>query len=152
MIHVTFFGDVMRESASYIGYDQLKIQSDLINEDDKALLRYEMLREQIVTKENIESVSERYGYSSRHFFWCRDRFREYGLVGLVDKPPGPKRPHKIKPDVERKILYYRKKNLSIYDVSDELKKDGIDITPKSVDNVLNKHHKPKKKRGRKPNK
>ena len=138
--------------SNYIGYEQLRSGSNLIKEDDKVLLRYEMIREQIVTKASISSISQKYGYSPRHFYWCRERFQEDGIIGLVDRAPGPKKPHKIKPDIEKKILNLRKKKLSIYSISDELKRENIKITPKSVDNVLNKHHKPKKNRGRKPNK
>ena len=145
------FGAPMIAQSSYVGYKQLQNINDLIKKDDKVLLRYEMLREQIVTKATIASVSRKYGYNPRHFYWCRNRFQEYGILGLVDKRPGPKRSYKIKPEIEKKILLLRKKDLSIYDISDELKKEDIDITPKSVDNVLNKHHKPKKNRGRKAN-
>jgi hypothetical protein len=142
----------MVEQPNYIGYEELQSMSNLIGKDDKVLLRYEMIREQIATNASITSVSQKYGYNSRHFYWCRKRFQEGGIVGLVDRPPGPKEPYKIKPDVEKRILHFRKKNLSIYEISGELKKEDINITPKSVDNVLDKHHKPKKNRGRKPTK
>ena len=141
----------MFESLPYIGYKELQSMNAFIKKDDKVLRRYEMIREQIVTKTSIEKVSKKYGYSSRHFYWCRKRFQESGLVGLVDRPPGPKNPYKIKPDIEKEILELRKKKLSIYEISEELKKENKGITPKSVDNILNKHHKSKKKRGRKPN-
>ena len=139
----------MNGQHTYIGFEELQSMSDLITEDDKVLLRYEMLREQIVTKATIKSVSNKYGYNPRHFYWCRNRFKERGIFGLVDREPGPKNPHKVTPEVERKILHFRKKDLSIYEIADELERQNVKITPKSVDVVLNKHHKPKKKRGRK---
>ena len=142
----------MKDPPGYIGYETLKEMSDLFKKEDKLLLKYEMLREQIATKTTVESVSKKFGYNPRHFYWCRRRFREEGILGLADKQPGPKKPYKIKPYIEKMILQFRKKNLSIYEISDELKKENIEITPKSVDTILNKHHKPKKNRGRKPKK
>ena len=142
----------MNQQHAYIGFEELRNISDLISQEDKVLRRYEMLREQMVTKATITSISQKYGYNPRHFYWCRDRFEKSGIVGLVDRNPGPNNPHKITPEVEKKILHLRKKDLSIYEIADELSKRNVEITPKSIDIVLNKHHKPKKKRGRKPQK
>lgn len=142
----------MAEPSTYIGYKELQSLTNLIKKEDKVLLRYEMLREQIATKASIESISQKYGYNPRHFYWCRNRFQENGIAGLVERRPGPKNPHKIKPNIEKRILELRKKNLSIYEISDQLEKQNLKLTPKSVDNVLNKHHKSKKNRGRKPGK
>jgi transposase-like protein len=142
----------MENPPEYIEYETLKEMSDLFKEEDKILQKYEMLREQIATRATVKSVSEKFGYNPRHFYWCRRRFREEGILGLVDKQPGPKKPYKIKPNIEKRILQLRKKDLSIYEISDELKKENIEITPKSVDTILNKHHKPKKNRGRKSKK
>ena len=139
---------------SYIGLHELAEKHPMFSFDDKDMVRYEMVREWIITKQSAEQIAEKYNYSRSRIHVNAKRIEEEGLAGILNKKRGPKEPTKVTAEIEKLVLNIRKKeDKSIDEIAKDLKeKHGISVSAKAVDIVLTKHKIPKKKRGRKPNK
>lgn len=140
----------------YVGIDKLKEISDVLDIEDNAIVRYEMIREYEATTQTAEEVSKKYEYSRTRFHEFRRRFIKGGktLKSLCDKPYGPKEKSALKPDVVEKIVNIRKETgMSIYEIPVEMEKRyGIKISYGSVNRALKKKVFPRLKRGRKQKK
>ena len=125
--------------------------SDVFDTQDKAILRYEMIREHEATTQTAEEVSKKYDYSRTRFHEFKRRFIKEGktLESLSDKPYGPKEKSKLKPDVIDKIVEIREETgMSIEDIPAELeKKHGIKLSYGSVNRALKKMASPRLKGG-----
>lgn len=141
------------DEMSYIGLHRLAEMHPMFSFDDKDMVRYEMVREWLVTNQSAEQVAEKYNYSRSRIHVNAKRIEEVGLAGILDKKRGPKEPTKATVEIEKLVLNIRKKeNKSIDEIAKDLKeKHGISISMKTVDIILSKHKIPKKNRGRKPN-
>lgn len=55
---------------------------------------------------NVSDACRRAGYSRQQFYQIRKAFREAGVAGLVDRPPGPRRPHpnRVGAEIETRIV------------------------------------------------
>ncbi|MDI6785296.1 MAG: helix-turn-helix domain-containing protein [bacterium] len=112
---------------------------------DLVQIRYEMLRESITSGKSISEICVKYNYSRERFYHFKKRFEEEGIVGLMNRRGGPKKPHKINKEIEEIIIVKRKnkgKNgKNIYTIAQELKKEGIiEISAKTVERVLKKYN------------
>lgn len=107
------------------------------NPEDKAQVRYEMLREAETTDKTVEETARKYGYSRARYYVYKRRFEKEGLLGLFDKKRGPKEPHKVKGKLWEKIVELRSEEKNIYRITDELKEMGYEVSAKSVERVVN---------------
>ncbi len=133
----------------YVGMKQLE-KIDMMALNDKVQRVYEMLREYAVTGCSVTKVSREYGYSRTTFYEYYHRLNEErSLLALADRPRGPKKPSKITKQVEDRIVKIRKidPSRSIYDIVDQLEKEGISISHMSVSRVLKKRAFPDLGRG-----
>src|SRR5438132_5409876 len=67
--------------------------------------------ERLLKKERMTDLCREYGVSRKtgHKYW--QRFKQFGLVGLLDFPRAPQRiPHRTAPEVEKEILELRTKH------------------------------------------
>jgi len=99
--------------------------------------QYEALRAYFVDGERGTAVAERFGYTTGSFRMLVHQFRqdpdrEFFATPLLRSSYRPISP------VHDQIIKLRKQNLSIYDISESLKKEGIERTPVAVNEVLKK--------------
>jgi len=96
--------------------------------------QYEALRACFVEGLPASEVARRFGYTVGSFHQLAHRFRnDPKRQFFIDNPrPG------VKADgaVREEIIRLRKQNLSIYDISRALKKEGVERTPAGVAKVL----------------
>jgi len=133
----------------YVGLKELE-KIDMMTLDDKVQRVYEMLREYAVTGCTVTKVCREYRYSRTTFYEYYNRLsEEKSLLALADRPRGPKNPSKVTKQVEDRIVEIRKidPSKSIYDIADQLEKEGITISHMSVNRVLKKRAFPDLKRG-----
>jgi len=133
----------------YVGLKQLE-KIDMMALNDKVQRVYEMLREYAVTGCSVTEVSREYGYSRTTFYEYYHRLNEErSLLALADRPRGPKNPSKVTKEVEDRIVEIRKTDpsKSIYDIADQVGKEGIAISHMSVSRVLKKRAFPDSGRG-----
>jgi transposase InsO family protein len=87
---------------------------------------------------NISEACRRRGVSRSQFYEYKRAFQEFGFEGLRDQPPIPKSfPHETPADVRQKVV-----SLSISHpawgqvrVSDQLRLEGISVSPTTVRNI-----------------
>lgn len=123
----------------------------IVDPDDRIQWRYEMIREATLSRLPIEDVSGEFGYSRDMYFYYRDKLEAAGIVGLADCKPGPTKPRKRTEDVENRIieLRFKRPELNMYEIQEILKKEGYEISPRSVGRTLTSHGLgSKKKKGR----
>ena len=66
---------------------------------DVLQVKYEMLRRVRLEGSSVTMAAAAFGFSRVAFYQARKRFEESGVAGLLPKPRGPKRAHKLRGDV-----------------------------------------------------
>jgi len=96
--------------------------------------QYEALRAYFVERLPGPEVARRFGYTVGSLYQLVHQFRQDPRRRFFAEPPRPG----AKPDgaVRQQIIRLRKQNLSIYDISDALKKEDIQRSPVAVASVL----------------
>jgi len=96
--------------------------------------QYEALRAYFIEQLPASEVAKRFGYTVGSFHQLAHQFRQNPQRQFFAEPPR----RGIKPDdaVRRHIIQLRKQNLSIYDISDALKNEGIQRSSVAIANVL----------------
>ena len=114
--------------------------------------RYEMVRELSLSSESKDTICAKYGYTRKTGHQYLRAWEEKGWEGLMDKPRGPKSRSKRTSEVERRVLDIRFKDQEkdMYDIADILKKEGYEISARSVARVLSEHGVTLKKTRKKP--
>jgi len=98
--------------------------------------QYEALRAYFVDKLSSEEAARKFGYSPGSFRVLCHQFRQNPDRQFFCPPSkGPHAPKK-KDKVRDKIVALRKKNLSIYDIKEQLKETGVQISPPAISTIL----------------
>lgn len=97
--------------------------------------QYEVIRAIIIDENSIEEAAKRYGYKpSTVYSILRDaKAGKIELFPTVKKGPQQKR---TPPDIQDKIIEYRKMRLSASDIKDRLAEDTIEISTRTVERTL----------------
>ena len=97
--------------------------------------QYEAIRAIAIDGESMEDAAKRYGYkASTIYSMLRDaKAGKIELFPTVKKGPKKKRTN---PDVQDKIIEYRKMRLSAPDIQDRLAEDTISISSRTVERIL----------------
>jgi hypothetical protein len=103
---------------------------------NSAQRQYEALRAYFVDRLSGPQIADRFGYTLGGFRQLVHQFREDPHRRFFAEPPP--RGVKASDAVRDQIVRLRKQNLSVYDISEALKKDGIRRTSVAVGAVLKK--------------
>jgi len=68
--------------------------------NDRAQVKYEMVRSHAVDGVSVAQAARQFGYSREQFYGIAKAFQAYGMTSLFDAKPGRKRPDKLTPEVE----------------------------------------------------
>jgi len=98
--------------------------------------QYEALRAYFVDRLPGPAVARRFGYTPGSFHQLVHQFRQGSPRKFFVEPPP--RGARTSDAVREQIIRLRKQNLSVYDISEALKKEGIGRTSVAVAAVLNK--------------
>lgn len=96
--------------------------------------QYEALRAYFVDHLPAAEVAQRFNYTTGSFHQLAHQFRQNPNRQFFAEPPRPGA--KASETVREQIVQLRKRNQSIYDISEALKKEGIQRTPGAVAEVL----------------
>lgn len=98
--------------------------------------QYEALRAYFVDNLSSDEAARRFGYTPGSFRVLCHQFRNNPDRQFFCPPKkGPHVPKK-KDKVRDKVIALRKKNLSIYDIKDHLKEEGVSLSPPAVSQIL----------------
>jgi len=79
--------------------DPLFRENPFFDSRDLLQARYEMLRRHRVEGTSIRETASSFGVSRPTFYQSQAAFNRWGLVGLLPKQRGPKKGHKVSPEV-----------------------------------------------------
>jgi len=72
---------------------------DFFDARDLVQVKYEMLRRVRKEDQSVVKTAAAFGYSRPSFYRTRQAFEAEGLPGLLPERPGPRRGHKLTPEV-----------------------------------------------------
>jgi transposase len=98
--------------------------------------QYEALRAYFVEGETSVNVAHRFGYTPGSFRVLCHQFRKNLDREFFCAPPKGKQPSEASDRVHQKMITLRKQNLSIYDIQEVLKEEGIERSPSTIAAVL----------------
>jgi len=96
--------EVLRESGTLNGRaeavrDPLFAEEPFFDARDLLQVKYEMLRRVDTEGKSVTDAAVAFGFSRVAFYEAQRRFGEEGLAGLLSRPRGPKRAHKLSEEV-----------------------------------------------------
>ena len=99
--------------------------------------QYEALRAFFVEQRPAKEVAERFGYTEGAFRNLCHQFRQNPDRCFFVENKRKQQPHQERDDTREIIIQLRKQNLSIYDISDALKRDkSISMSPPAISVIL----------------
>jgi transposase len=102
----------------------LFVQSDFFDARDLVQLKYETLRALEKEGRSLAQAAAAFGLSRPTIYQARTRFQEQGMEGLLPGKRGPKRPHKLTPEVAQHLrdLLAKEPNLSAAELARRLRR------------------------------
>lgn len=79
--------------------DELFADSEFFDPRDVVQVKYEMLRRVCEEGHSVTDSAARFGLSRPSYYQAQSVFEEGGLPALLPKKPGPRRAHKLSPEV-----------------------------------------------------
>ena len=73
--------------------------SDFFDPKDLLQVKYEMLRQVRIEDRSVSHAATTFGFSRPSFYQAQTAFQQAGLAGLIPQKRGPRRPHKLTPEV-----------------------------------------------------
>ena len=138
--------DVLLENGTYNrNYskvtEQRFIDDDFYDPQDLAQVKYEMLRTVRESQENVEEISNRFGFSRAGFYKVKSSFEKGGLSAFVSNKTGPRNAWKLTKEYQRFIDRYLLDNpeASSGDIALVLKVErGLEISKRTVERYCNR--------------
>jgi len=119
--------------------DELFMNHDFFDSRDLVQVKYEMIRRVCKDGWSVVRAARTFGFSRVAFYRARAAFEKSGLPGLLPLRPGPRKPHKLSPE----ILLYIKESREDKTVPDSKglsqaiqRKFAISIHPRTIERAL----------------
>ena len=124
--------------------DALFVSSDFFDPRDVVQVKYEMVRRVRVDGQPVSHSATAFGFSRPSFYQARALLARGGLAALVPRKPGPRRSHKLDPEVMHFVQQLQSDDASIR--STELarrvqERFGRTVHPRSVERALARQEK-----------
>jgi transposase len=127
--------------------DELFLSHEFFDPRDLVQVKYEMLRRVQSEGETVSQSAARFGFSRPSFYQAQAAFERGGLPALMARKRGPKRAHKLTPEVLAFVRQAQQEDSSLRPAGlAVLVKDryGISVHPRSLERALTRS--PKKPR------
>lgn len=122
-------------------------KADFFDANDLLQIKYEMLRAIEIDSLPITQAAEAFGLSRPTIYEARSNFLDRGMEGLLPQKRGPKKPHKLTPDVLEHLIetHGKEPELKAAELVRHIKRRfQIKIHPRTIEKALAE----KAKRGR----
>lgn len=119
--------------------DPLFQQSEFYDPHDLVQVKYEMLRQVQIDKAPINQSTAAFGFSRPTFYQAQLDFERQGLFGLIPRKKGPRRNHKLTPEVLDYVRQEQSKesSLSAGEMAERVKKRfSTAVHPRSIERAL----------------
>ena len=121
-------------------------QSEFFDPRDLPQLKYESLRALEVDGYSVTRAAGEFGLSRPTLYQAQDQFKKKGLEGLLPRKRGPKKPHKLTPEVRQHLqeITAADPGLNAQELARRLRrKFKVKVHPRTIEKAL----KAKAKRG-----
>jgi transposase len=121
--------------------DQRFISDDFYDPKDLAQVKYEMLRTARESKESVEEISIRFGFSRAGFYKIKNAFEKEGISAFVSNKTGPRNAWKLTKEYQHFIDGYLLENpdASSGEIASILKAErGLEISKRTVERYRNR--------------
>jgi len=121
-------------------------QSEFFDPHDLPQLKYESLRALEVDGYSVTRAAGEFGLSRPTLYQAQDQFKKQGLEGLLARKRGPKKPHKLTPEVRQHLqeITAADPGLNAQELARRLRrKFKVKVHPRTIEKAL----KTKAKRG-----
>ena len=114
--------------------DELFRDNPFFDPSDGLQVKYEMLRRVRVDGLSVSDAASTCGLSRPTYYQARDAFEQGGLAGMLPAKKGPKRAHKLTPDVL--AFVEQRPEFKPAQLAEEIdERFGVEIHPKSIARV-----------------
>ena len=112
--------DALRKQGSLNRYpeqvtDSLFQQSDFFDANDLVQVKYEMLRHVQIDHQPVSQAAAAFGFSRPTYYQAELDFQDQGLFGLIPEKRGPRRAHKLTPEVLEACEYRARIPMAAFD-------------------------------------
>ncbi len=124
--------------------DPLFQAGEFFDADDVVQVKYEMLRRVRIDKEPVSQSAWAFGFSRPTYYQAEADFQRDGLFGLLPEKRGPRRGHKLTPEVLEFAGHLRSSDASLRSldlVAAIQKRFGITAHPRSLERALARQEK-----------
>ena len=124
--------------------DALFHQYDFFDSRDLLQVKYEMLRRVEAEGHSVTAAAAAFGLSRPSFYEARTAWQREGLAGLLPKKRGPRRGHKLTPEVVGFLERRRAEDARVSAASlvREVEQHfGVRVHPRSVERALRRQEK-----------
>lgn len=115
--------------------DELFLSNPFFDPNDVLQVKYEMLRRVRIDGHTASQAAAACGLSRPTYYQTRDAFERAGIVGLLPQKKGPKRAHKLTPEVLAFVdeLLATEPGLTPVELAARIRDEhGVDVHPKSI--------------------
>jgi multidrug transporter EmrE-like cation transporter len=105
--------------------------------------QYEALRAFYVDNVPGKEVIRRFGYTYAAFNSLKQRFKNSDIQFFITPPPGRPKGSRVSSDIVQKVIAYRKKNLSGYQIAEVLETHGTPVHLRTIFRILEQEGFPK---------
>ena len=113
--------------------------SNFFDPRDLVQVKYEMLRQVRVENQSVSQSAKAFGFSRPSFYQARSTFQQTGMAGLIPQKRGPRRAHKLTPEVLKFLQQARVAQPSLhFQKLVQLVKEqfGVVVHPRSIERQL----------------
>jgi transposase len=124
--------------------DPLFHSSDFFDSDDLVQVKYEILRRVKVDNQPVSQSASACGFSRPTYYQAEADFEQSGLSGLLPQKRGPRRGHKLTPEVMAFVTQLRSSEPSIRpaELAAEIKRQfNVIAHPRSIERALARQEK-----------
>ena len=124
--------------------DPLFQQSAFFDAHDLVQVKYEMLRCVQIEQKPVSQTAAAFGFSRPTYYQAELHFQNRGLVGLIPEKRGPRKAHKLTPEVLQYVRQIRSEQPSLGTaqlataIQERL---GITVHPRSIERALARQEK-----------
>src|SRR5207237_8252014 len=124
--------------------DPLFETGDFFDRDDVVQVKYEMLRRVTVDKQSVTQSAAAFGFSRPTYYQAEADFQRDGLFGLLPEKRGPRRGHKLTPEVLDFAIQLRASDPSLrpLDLAAAIQERfAVNAHPRSIEGALGRQEK-----------
>ena len=128
--------------------DPLVETGDFFDRDDVVQVKYEMIRRVTVDEQSVTQSAAAFGFSRPTYYQAEADFQRDGLFGLLPEKRGPRRGHKLTPEVLDFAIQLRASDPSLrpLDLAAAIQERfAVNAHPRSIEGALRRQGKKKRR-------